>query len=1183
MTTALKDIFLRPIDRPIEGVIKADDEENLRNELEEYELIPEVARRLEIFLDAYNNYTNANGVWLSGFFGCGKSHLLKMLSLVLENREVGGTKAADIFLPKCKKDSDILHADMEKAVRIPSKSILFNIDQKADVISKEQTDALIAVFIKVFDEACGYYGKQPYIAKFERELDQENLFESFKGHFERLANRGWCWGRTRPTRIASFVDDAYREVTGQPAKDVLDTYRSDYKLSIEDFADQINQYIAQQPPGFRLNFFVDEIGQYIADKTRLMTNLQTLAESLATKCRGQAWVIVTAQEEISDIIGDMTQSDSNADAFSKIQARFKYRLKLTSADAAEVIQLRLLTKDEQGINLLSDTYHQQLNNFNTLFSFTDGAQTHRNFKDKEHFIHCYPFIPYQFTLFQSAIQNLSRHNAFEGRHNSVGERSMLGVFQDVAKMVGDRPVGQLATFDLMYEGLRATLKSSVQSAIPVAEKNLGDPCAVRLLKALLLVKYVKEFKPTVRNMSILMLERFDQNISALHKKVEQGLALLEQQIYVQRNGDVYEYLTDEEKDVEKEIKNTEADSRKIAEHLEKMVFDSIIKHRKIRFDGNGQDYIYSRKLDEKLHGREHELAIHVISPFHENAGNAELLRMQSMGRDELLIVMPADPQLMQDLVMYEKTLKYIRHNSQNANDATRRIIAEKGQANEARKKLIQNQVAALLVKAPMIATGSDIEVNSEDAQTRIIRGFQGLINRVYPYLGMLRNTYKEEDIPICLEKGKDSLFSGQATNLSETEKEVLSFIRGNKRGGVKTSIKSLLEKFEKKPYGWYYAAILCTLAYLCARGKVDATIDGIPQEDSELASALRNTHGHTKVILEPQADFTAAEVRKLTDFYDEFFDSPPSANEAKALGNETGVKLEELHHKLDRLYAQNGNYPFLNLLKPVLDDLESHKDKPYGWYLTEFLKSEDNLLKHKETLIDPVIRFMANDSTQRAIYDEASAFILSQKDNFPYVQGINCDAVEGALTDKDCFRGNRMQQLKIKLDDLKIRVEEQLSAEIDTARTTIAGKKQTFSAQNDFSKITTDQQSLLLQAFDNASAAIANQKLIALVRDKLRTFEEVEYPQLLTQLLTRAAQTSPAAAGEGGNSKPHNEGPGSSGTVKPAPKVEIIAKSQIKVPFDQPLLANEQDIDRYLSSMREVLLTQIKEGKKVQV
>src|SRR5210317_145830 len=142
-SVTLKSIFAKPVDRPIEGVIKADDEGSLLLEFEEYVLTNEIEKRLENFLEAYNNYEGANGVWISGFFGSGKSHLLKILALLMENRQVDGANTLDIFLEKS-KDNEILRGDLKRAVAIPSESILFNIDQKADVINKTELDALIA-------------------------------------------------------------------------------------------------------------------------------------------------------------------------------------------------------------------------------------------------------------------------------------------------------------------------------------------------------------------------------------------------------------------------------------------------------------------------------------------------------------------------------------------------------------------------------------------------------------------------------------------------------------------------------------------------------------------------------------------------------------------------------------------------------------------------------------------------------------------------------------------------------------------------------------------------------------------------------------------------------------------------------------------------------------------------------
>ena len=1102
---------------------------------------------------------------------------------MLENRR-STASALDLFLPKC-GDNEILRGDLKRAVAIPSKSILFNIDQKADVISKTQIDALLAVFVKVFDEMCGYYGKQGHIAQFERDLDSRGLYDQFKSAYESIAGRTWQKGREQALLEAKNIAKAYAQATGgdeASAMGILDKYRSQYRVSIEDFAEQVHAYIERQSPDFRLNFFVDEVGQYIAENVKLMTNLQTIAESMATKCRGRAWVIVTAQEDMGTVVGEMGKQQGND--FSKIQARFANRMKLTSADVAEVIQKRLLMKTEEGVRLLSDIYHAQSNNFKTLFDFADGSQTYRNYRDREHFIQSYPFIPYQFALFQSVIQNLSQHSAFEGKHSSVGERSMLGVFQQVAILIGNHEIGQLATFDLMFEGIRTALKSNIQRAIIQAENHLDGPFAIRLLKTLFLVKYVKEFKPTLRNLCVLMLDGFNQDLPALRKQVEEALSLLEQQTYVQRNGELYEYLTDEEKDVEQEIKNTEVESSDVAAELEKIVFDHVIKHRKIRYDENGQDYPFSRKLDDRLHGREYELAIHVISPFHENAESESILRMQSMGRDELLVLMPADERLVRDILMYKRTEKYIRQNiSITQQEAVKRILTDKGFQNRERYAELQQRVQSLMGKAKLFVAGADIEIGSEDAQTRVLRGFHELISRAYPNLRMLRGiTYTENDIAKCLKHSQEGLFGNDATSLAESEQELLAFIQSNNRGGVRTTLKNLLEKFERKPYGWYYAAVLCTLANLCARGKVEVRADGNLLEEDELERALRNTHGHGNVVLEPQVEFTASQVRALKGFFADFFDAPPPASEAKALGKETGTALQELVHQLNPLAAQAGQYPFLNALTPVLEKLKELTGKPYTWYLTELTRQEDALLNMKENVIDPVRKFMSG--PQKGIFDNARKFVQSQEPNFAYIEGDETAQVVASLTDPECFKGNRMQQVKTQVETLQEKVTAQIEAEIAKAKETVAALKGRLCGMAEFDALNGDQQEQITRPFNEFNAAIERQKLIAVIRDTLRRFEESDYQRLLSQM-TSWAQPAPAPepAPQPGNTARTDEGTKPTPPAKPEPRIEYVPSRSVKVSFDKAWLADETDVERYLESMREALLDEIRKGKRIQI
>ena len=1185
----LKSIFSKSIDRPIEGVIKADDEASLRLEVEEYVLTNEIEKQLETFLENYNNNRKgANGAWISGFFGSGKSHLLKMLALLLENRQLDGASTLDLFVPKC-GDNEFLRGNLKRAAAIPSKSILFNIDQKADIISKTQIDALLSVFVKVFDEMCGYYGKQGHIAQFERDLDRRGIYERFKAAYTATAGLTWQEGREQALLEAKNIAQAYAEATGSDeasAMGILDKYSSQYRVSIEDFAGQVYAYIQRQSPDFRLNFFVDEVGQYIAENVKLMTNLQTIAESLATQCEGRAWILVTAQEDMGTLLGETGKQQSND--FSKIQARFVSRMKLTSADVAEVIQKRLLAKTEESAQRLSILYHAHVNHFKTLFDFADGSQTYRNYRDEDHFIYSYPFIPYQFALFQSAIQNLSQHNAFEGKHSSVGERSMLGVFQQVALQIGDHAIGHLATFDLMFEGIRTVLKSNIQRAIIQAENHLDARFAIRILKALFLVKYVKEFKPTLRNLCILMLDSFNQDLPALKKQVEEALNLLEQQTYVQRNNELYEYLTDEEKDVEQEIKNTEVESQELAAELGKIVFDHVIQHRKIRYDENGQDYAFSRKLDDQLYGHEYELTLHVISPFHEHAENEHMLRNHSAYNvDALFVVMDADERLMRDLLMYKRTEKYICQNTSIMQGETvKRILTDKGGQNQERYSGLQQRVRELIGKARLLVAGVDVEISSEDAQTRVQRGFQELVTRSYPNLRMLRGiTYTENDIAKCLKNTQNTqlgLFGNDAASLSEPEQELLAFIQRGNRDGMRTTLKNLLEKFERKPYGWYYAAVLCTLANLCARGKIEVRTDGNLLEEDALESALRNSHGHGNVVLEPQVEFTASQVRSLKKFFEDFFDSPPRSNEAKALGKETSTALQELTHQLAPLASQTSQYPFLIALTPVLEELKELTGKPYTWYLTELPRQEDALLDMKESIIDPVRTFM--NGPQKDIFDNARRFVQNQEPNFAYIEGGETAQLTTGLSDPECFKGNRMQWVKTQVEMLQGKVTAQIEAEVAQAKETVAALKSRLYGMAEFSTLSGEQQERIARPFDEFNAAIERQKLIAVIRDTLRRFEENDYRRLLSQitLWVQPTPTSEPAPKPDETAVPY-EGARPASSVKLEPHIEYIPSRSVRVSFEKAWLADETDVERYLESMREALMGEIRKGRRIQI
>jgi hypothetical protein len=834
-------------------------------------------------------------------------------------------------------------------------------------------------------------------------------------------------------------------------------------------------------------------------------------------------------------------------------------MKLTSTNVAEVIQKRLLAKNEGGIQVLEDVYKVEANNFKTLFDFADGSHRYRNFRDRDHFIHSYPFIPYQFDLFQSAIQNLSKHNAFEGQHSSVGERSMLGVFQQVAEHISQHEVGQLATFDLMFEGIRTALKANNQRAILNAERDLDNDLAVRLLKALFLVKYVKEFKPTIRNLCILMLDKFGQDIPQQKKDIEEALSLLEQQTYIQRTGEIFEYLTDEEKDVEEEIKNTDVDHQDLLAELDKVIFEGILKQRKIRFIDNGQDYPFSRKLDDRLHGKEHELSINVITPFHEQTGNEETLRLQNLGKNQLLVVMPPDERLLRDLSMYKKTEKYVRQTmSAGQQDSITRILTDKQFQNRERLAEVRARTTSLLSKAKIIVDSEDADVGGEDPQGRMIKGFYELIRRAYPNLTMLRGIdYSEDDVGKVLRNSAGGLFNG--TSLAESESEVLAYIQTNSRSGVRTTLKSLLEHFEKRPYGWYLAATLCTLASLCARGKIEVRSDGNVLEDKELERAMLNTQTRAQLVLEPQVDYTASQVRALKEFFGDFFDSPAQSSEAKALAKEALAATKALKEELKVLAAEASQFPFLSALQPVVAKLEELSGKSYAWFLTELSKEEKDLLDMKEEVIEPIRRFMSG--SQKSIFLAASEFVRDEQANLRHVEGPEQKELEEILGDAQIYSGNRVPRAKEIIDELKSSIGKLLDEQINKAVDDVERRAANLRAMDDFLQLSKETQAEIDQVSTDFVATIKTRRIIAVVRDDLRTFQEQTHPGLLARL------TPPAPPG---------------GEVKEDPP-EYVSGQAIQVPFNKPWLADEKDVDEYVEALREAFLAELKKKKRIQV
>ena len=129
----IEQLFQEDINRKINGVVQVEQDATdiLVQELDEYVITRDLKKHFITFFnnygDSFHEKTADIGVWISGFFGSGKSHFLKMLSYLLANHEVQGIRTVERFRKKFADDPATFML-IDKAAKAPTETILLNID-----------------------------------------------------------------------------------------------------------------------------------------------------------------------------------------------------------------------------------------------------------------------------------------------------------------------------------------------------------------------------------------------------------------------------------------------------------------------------------------------------------------------------------------------------------------------------------------------------------------------------------------------------------------------------------------------------------------------------------------------------------------------------------------------------------------------------------------------------------------------------------------------------------------------------------------------------------------------------------------------------------------------------------------------------------------------------------------------
>ncbi|HDH04529.1 MAG TPA: BREX system P-loop protein BrxC [Nitrospirae bacterium] len=861
----IRDIFTKDLFRPINGVVKADqqDEAVIWQELDEYVITHELdghfRKFFSVYLDAVDNpkdpvLTDRIGVWVSGFFGSGKSHFIKILSYLLRNRMAHepdtGTerKASDFLDPKI--DDPMLLGDIKRAVKGDTDVVLFNIDSKAT--HKEGRDAMLDVSLRVFNEMQGFSGDYPHIAELERYLGENGVLDNFHNLFKEVSGKEWKKERDAHSLWRDEVILALSKALGKSEDNVADWYdksEETFSITIEKFAKQVKQYLDSKGPAHRIIFLVDEVGQFIGQDTHLMLSLQTIVEDLGRICNGRAWVIVTSQEDIDAVIGEVRGSKAND--FSKIQGRFYTRLSLSSSNTDEVIQARLLEKTGDARRALEDLYEDKGDILRNQISFTGGA-TLKNYNDKEDFVNIYPFAPYHFQLLQKIFESIRKAGA-TGLHLSRGERSMLDAFQSAAQSISDKGLNNLVPLYKFYPSIESFLDTSIKRTIEQAEDNSGlRAFDVDLLRSLFLIRYVDIVKPNIDNLVTLFIHEVDADRLEIKRNIEESLQRLEKETLINRNGDLYYFLTNEERDVSREIKNVEIESNQETKLLSEIIFDEVLKgDRKYRYQLNRKDYEFNRYCDGLAQGSvTQELSVEVITPLHEefiSFNKAKCINHSALDGGKALIKMTesaGSTELIQELRTYLQTEKYVRLKMDaSAPDSLKTILRDRAEENRNRKGRLTALLEKLFVEADFYALGQSLEHQSTTPRTALANAVNYLVENIYTKLSYLKVLQDEPQKEIRAVLLTDDI--GQHTLGLETEdgnykaiQEVKDFIDLSSQQNHRIALNQLIDRFSSRPYGWPDWEISLLIARLFMSGNISLKMEGAAIQPKEAIDPL---------------------------------------------------------------------------------------------------------------------------------------------------------------------------------------------------------------------------------------------------------------------------------------------------------------------------------------------------------
>ncbi|WP_373132479.1 BREX system P-loop protein BrxC [Clostridium sp. M62/1] len=985
----IRDMFADDINRKINGVIKVDQaaDEVIEQELNEYVITKELKKHFITFFnyysDALDEPTADTGVWISGFFGSGKSHFLKMLSYLLENKEVNGIRSVERFRKKF-EDDPATYMMIDRSTKVETETILFNIDIEGS-INKDKT-AVLRVFAKTFYNHLGFFGDNLKVAKLEQYIDQQGKTEQFRRTFEEKKGMSWLESRKAFAFNGKYIIPTLMEVLDMSEEDARAWFndKSAIEFSIAQLVEDIKDYLKTKPNNFRLLFMVDEVGQYVGTDTDMLLNLQSLVEKIGSECGGKVWVVCTGQEAIDEII------KVRADEFSRIQARFKTRLSLSSSSVDEVIQKRILKKNKDAEAELESVYNKNDSVLRNLFSFTDSILDIKGYSGPGEFAANFPFVPYQFIIMQKVFAEIRKHGN-SGKHLSGGERSMLSGFQEATQKIQEKDEYALVPFFRFYDTVHTFLDGSIRRVIERCQRaaDNGDGIEaldVDVLKLLYLIRYIDDIPANLDNIVILMADDIRMDKITMRETIRDCLNRLMSQNYIGRTGEVYNFLTDEEQDIQREIKSTPVDTASIVDRIGQMIFADIFTTKKYRY--GKYDFAFDQMVDGITIGNiTGGMRLRFLTVATDTAEKSELrLMTESKGKEAIVVL--AETPYYESLESAMKIRKYVKQRNVNQlPKSVQDIIRE--QQDEATKyeQTAMEDLVKAIESAQFYVDGEHIEIKGGNAKSKIEQSLEYLVSHVYSELSLIeKNADTDADI-IEILTGADNMMPGMEPNRGAATK-IEEYLEMQAMKNLPTSMADIQSRYSAIPYGWKEIDIAAVVARLIYDQKVTIKYAGstIQPDNPKLPDMLRKKSEIGKTSISKRQMITATKMRAVKELLREYFDVMDVPDDEDGLVAFVVQKFTDLKdHYLELKGRYEGHkYPEQNLVLASIEQMDKilSQRKDNIALIDAILKEEDNLFDNKEKM-QRVEGFFKN---QVQVFDAAVKMEEDLKNDLNYLR-----------------------------------------------------------------------------------------------------------------------------------------------------------------------------------------------------